>query len=235
MQDPQGQVALYTFDGTSFGPWVPPPAAEATIAHQPTGTPEEWNLTTLEQFQVKQVLSPKLVSDGLRTYHWRQDGVDQTPDGLYGSRGTKLFAMPDLPNAGQVLREVASYTNNQIQWDDGHVWTRVGPPVQLPAAELRWQPGQNSVLYLHFENLLMPENSRGPRPGANTCGAKLSIDPTLAVNHVQISRSHRWIEIPPGTISNITFSLRLPNGTLIDLQALGINVSFVLTIAPRGT
>ena len=91
------------------------------------------------------------------------------------------------------------------------------------------------MLYLHFENLLMPENSRGPRPGANTCGAKLSIDPTLAVNHVQISRSHRWIEIPPGTISNITFSLRLPNGTLIDLQAMGINVSFVLTIAPRGT
>ena len=46
---------------------------------------------------------------------------------------------------------------------------------------------------------------------------------------------HRWIEIPPGTISNITFSLRLPNGTLVDIQGLGINVSFVLTIAPRGT
>ena len=147
----------------------------------------------------------------------------------------RLYGMPDLPNAGQSLREVASYTNNQLTWDDGHVWTRVGPPLQLPAAELRWQPGQNSVLYLVFENLLMPENSRGPTPGANTTACKLSIDPTLAVNHVQIGRSHRWIEIPPGTISNITFGLRLPNGTLVDLQGLGINVSFVLTIAPRGT
>ena len=81
----------------------------------------------------------------------------------------------------------------------------------------------------------MPDNSRGPRQGANTCGAKLSIDPTLAVNHVQIAWSHCWIEIPLGTISNITFGLRLPNGTLIDTQALGLNVSFVLTIAPRGT
>ena len=152
---------------------------------------------------------------------------------MYGSLGTKLYSLPT--NAGQSIHEVAAYTNNQLVWGDGHVWTRVGPPLQLPAAELRWQPGQNSVLYLVFENLLMPENSRGPTPGANTTACKLSIDPTLAVNHVQIGRSHRWIEIPPGTISNITFGLRLPNGTLVDLQGLGVNVSFVLTIAPRGT
>ena len=184
---------------------------------------------------MRQDLARKNISQGLITYTWTQDGVQQTPDELYGSFGTNLYGMPGKPAAGDVVREVAAYTANTLLWSDGHVWTRVGPAVSLPAAELRWQPGQNSVLYLHFENLLMPENSRGPRPGANTCGCKLSIDPTLAVNHVQISRSHRWIEIPPGTLNSTTFGLRLPNGTLIDIQGLGVNVSFVLTIAPRGT
>ncbi len=70
-----------------------------------------------------------------------------------------------------------------MSWQ-GVNWARKGVELQLPAQSFNWQPGQSSVLYLHFENLLSPENSRGPKPTTSTCVAKLSLDPTSPVNNV---------------------------------------------------
>ena len=90
------------------------------------------------------------------------------------------------------------------------------------------------MLYLHFENLLAPENSRGPNPASSTCAAKLSLDPSVPVNNVIQTRAHRWIEIPPGAISLLKFFVRMANGNIVDLLGLGCSISFILTIAPRG-
>ena len=100
---------------------------------------------------------------------------------------------------------------------------------------LRYHEGQSSVLCLHFENLLAPENSRGPDPQSSTCAAKLSVDPAAFVNTVAQTRAHRWVEIPPGTLSMLKFFLRRPNGSVVDIVAQGCSISFILTIAPRSS
>ena len=136
--------------------------------------------------------------------------------------------------------EVARYdeATGTLTWtsdstNPGQVWTVIGNKIRRPALALTWQPGQNSVLYLHFESQLQPENTRGPKPSSCTCVAKLSIDPTQMVNHLQVMRAHRHIEIPPGSMSQLTFFIRTPMGQIIDLHDLGASISFVLTIAPR--
>ncbi len=88
-------------------------------------------------------------------------------------------------------------------------------------------------MYLHFENLLSPENSRGPNPVHSTCVAKMSLDPTQFVNNVIQTRAHRWVEIPPGTISMLKFFVRMASGEVVDLVEPGCSISFILTIAPR--
>ena len=98
--------------------------------------------------------------------------------------------------------------------------------MELGYQMLRYHEGQSSVLYLHFENLLSPENSRGPDPNSSTCAAKLTVEQT---------RAHRWVEIPPGTISLLKFFLRRPNGDVVDIVKQGCSISFILTIAPRGS
>ena len=105
----------------------------------------------------------------------------------------------------------------------------------LDRQRLRWHEGQSSVLYLHFENLLAPENSRGPDPNSSTCAAKLTVDPSSFVNNVVQTRAHRWVEIPPGTISLLKFFPRRPTGAVVDLVGLGCSISFILTVAPRGS
>ncbi len=62
---------------------------------------------------------------------------------------------------------------------------------------------------------------------------KIPIDPTLAVNHVQVGRAHRWSSIPSGSLSSIKFFLRDSNGEVVDLEDEGASCSFVCTLAPR--
>ena len=112
-------------------------------------------------------------------------------------------------------------------------WTRKGALLYLPCQELRWQPGQSSILYLHFENLLSPENSRGRCPVHCTCVAKMSLDRRMFVLTGIPTRAHRWVEIPPGTISMLKFFVRMASGEVVDLVEMGCSISFILTIAPR--
>ena len=81
-------------------------------------------------------------------------------------------------NALENLRPllVATYADGQLTWtgespSPGQVWTVKGVPMIRPAQALSWQPGQNSVLYLHLEGQLCPENTRGPVPTSSTCVA----------------------------------------------------------------
>ena len=100
--------------------------------------------------------------------------------------------------------------------------------------QLELDRGQaHTVLYLHFEGNASGLNTRGPEPSASTCVAKIPIDPGAAINHVQIGRAHRWIEIPPGTLSSIKFFVRDRKGSIVDLEREGASMSFVLTVAPR--
>ena len=92
----------------------------------------------------------------------------------------------------------------------------------------------NAVLYLHMEGGLSSLASRGPNPQSSTVVAKLSLDPTSTVNHIGLQRANRYVEIPPGTISHITFFVRTAAGHIIDLAGLGASISFILTIAERG-
>ena len=170
-------------------------------------------------------------------YKWYQDGIEQNQQ-FIGVENA-LYIPGDIADATPALK-VAEYDQSMgtLTWlpqstNPGQVWTVFGPKRRRPAEALTWQPGQNSVLYLHFESQLQPENTRGPRPSSSTCVAKLSIDPTQMVNHLQVMRAHRHIEIPPGSMSQVTFFIRTPMGQVIDLHALGASISFVLTIAPR--
>ena len=69
--------------------------------------------------------------------------------------------------------------------------------------------------------------------GDSTCIAKIPVDPTQAINHIQIGRAHRWVEVPPGSTNSLLFYVRDSNGALVDLEEEGASMSFVCTIAPR--
>ncbi len=62
---------------------------------------------------------------------------------------------------------------------------------------------------------------------------KLSLTPDAAVSHMSEARQHRYIEIPAGCLSYLTFFVRTPAGEAVDLHALGSTLSFVATICPR--
>ncbi len=133
---------------------------------------------------------------------------------------------------------VAEWDGAKLTWTaakGSQVWTPLGVPMELGHQMLRYHEGQSSVLYLHFENLLPPENSRGPDPHSSTCAAKLTVDPAAFVNTVVQTRALRWVEIPPGTISLLKFFLRRPNGDVVDILSQGCSISFTLTVAPRGS
>jgi hypothetical protein len=172
-------------------------------------------------------------------YKWFQDGIEETQqfismeDALY-IPGELLATPPtEATKVAQYDQAVGSLTWTADSTNPGQVWSVRGAKMRRPAQALTWQPGQNSVLYLHFESQLCPENTRGPTPSSSTCVAKLSIQPDLLVNHLQVMRAHRHIEIPPGSMSQVTFFIRTPSGQIVDLMALGASISFVLTIAPR--
>ena len=76
--------------------------------------------------------------------------------------------------------------------------------------------------------------SRGPNPKSSTVVAKLSLDPSSSVNHVGLQRANRYVAIPPGSISHITFFVRTAAGRVVDLAGLGASISFIITIGERG-
>ena len=114
-------------------------------------------------------------------------------------------------------------------------WTARGNPPLVPSQRFLFQSGNsNAVLYLHMEGGLASLASRGPNPKSSTVVAKLALDPTSTVNHIGLQRGNRHVEIPPGTISHITFFVRTATGHIVDLAALGATISFIITIGERG-
>ena len=149
---------------------------------------------------------------------------------------TKVSAPADV-SGGTKLQGTYDTATGNMSWvgqDGNTTWSNVGAKLTLPAQVLRWQAGQSSVLYLHFENMLSPDNSRGQQPQLSTCAAKMALDPTSLVNNIIQTRAHRWIEIPTGAISQVKFFVRSAAGQIVDLVGMGCAISFTLTIAPRG-
>ena len=146
--------------------------------------------------------------------------------------------LPRGANAGELVGKYDQSTG-QITWTvqtgaSGPNWTYRGAAPQIPAQVLKFQAGNsNAVLYLHMEGGLTSLASRGPNPKSSTVVAKLALDPTSSVNHIGLQRANRYIEIPPGTISHITFFVRTAAGHIVDLSALGASISFILTIGER--
>ena len=146
--------------------------------------------------------------------------------------GTDLVELS--PNAGEFQGKYDQVTG-QITWNKGPQWTARGAAPRVPAQVFSFQAGNsNAVLYLHMEGGLTSLASRGPNPKSSTVVAKLSLDPTSTVNHIGLQRANRYVEIPPGSISHITFFVRTATGQIVDLAALGASISFILTIAERG-
>ena len=158
-------------------------------------------------------------------YTRMQDGV--TMPGTYLGLGPTLH----------VGANVASYDNGVLTWIIGASapsWTAVGVPPSPVMQALEFDTGQgHSCLYLHGGGMLTGLNSRGPAPFSTSCIAKIPIDSNSVVNHVVIGRTHRYVCIPPGSLSTISFTIRDASGTPVDMEAEGASVSFVLTFAPR--
>ena len=117
----------------------------------------------------------------------------------------------------------------------GPEWTAKGPVPQNTAQVMSFQGGNsNAVLYLHLEGGLTSLATRGPNPKSSTCVAKLSLDPSTSGNHIGMQRASRYVAIPPGTISHITFFVRNASGHVVDLAGLGASISFIITLGERG-
>ena len=168
-------------------------------------------------------------------YTWWQEGEQQfkgTQPILLEQSGTDLREIS--PNKGEMEGKYDQVTG-QITWTKGPQWTARGAAPRVPAQVFSFQAGNsNAVLYLHMEGGLTSLASRGPNPKSSTVVAKLSLDPTSTVNHIGLQRANRYVEIPPGSISHITFFVRTATGQIVDLAALGASISFILTISERG-
>jgi len=179
--------------------------------------------------------SQELIQTGLiqerYDYNWKQEGVTQGALNPY-LYGVGLNLYKTGTNVAVATFDLAS---QELRWTDGTIWTRHGAPLGLQNQNLRWSPGQSSVLYVHFEGLLRPDNSTGPRPLQNTCVGKISLDPNAQINHAQIARNNRFSEIPPGVLDNIKFRVANSSDETIDLVAQGCSISLVVTLAPRGS
>ena len=88
-------------------------------------------------------------------YKWYQDGIEQTQQ-FIGVEGA-LYIPGDLFTSTPAVK-VAEYdqSSGTLTWtaqstNPGQVWTVIGNKIRRPALALTWQPGQNSVLYLHFD------------------------------------------------------------------------------------
>ena len=58
---------------------------------------------------------------------------------------------------------------------------------------------------------------------ASHCRSQL--DPTSPVSHTETIRARRFVEIPPGVLSQIRFFLRTAEGSVVDLWGLGASIS----------
>ena len=173
-------------------------------------------------------------------YYWWQEGVQQFRGGVpivLDQDGTDLEE--SAPSAGE-LKAAYTQSNGRLTWtvSTGHAmspWTARGNAPVVPAQRFLFQSGNsNAVLYLHMEGGLSSLASRGPNPKSSTVVAKLALDPTSTVNHIGLQRANRHVQIPPGTISHITFFVRSATGHIIDLAALGATITFVITIGEPG-
>ena len=127
-----------------------------------------------------------------------------------------------------------TYQDGVITWSSGNAWTAVGVPPSPVVQTLEFDSGQgHTCLYLHGQGMFSGLNSRGPAPWSTSCIAKIPIDSNSVVNHAVIGRTHRYVCIPPGSISTLAFFVRDASGTAIDMEAEGASLSFVLTLAPR--
>ena len=100
--------------------------------------------------------------------------------------------------------------------------------------ELEFDSGLgHTCLYLHGQGLFNGLNSRGPAPFSSSCIAKIAIGPNVSVNHIAMGRSHRYVELPPGSLTSLSFFVKDANGTSVDMEEMGASISFVLTVAPR--
>ena len=156
---------------------------------------------------------------------------------LFSQSGTDLAET--TPQARQLVGQYTQ-SNGQLTWTVASgpampVWTARGNAPKVPSQALTFQSGNsNAVLYLHMEGGLSSLASRGPNPKSSTVVAKLALDPTSTVNHIGMQRGNRHVQIPPGTISHITFFVRTSTGHVVDLSSLGATISFVLTIGEPG-
>ena len=193
---------------------------------------QTWS-TGLEQPWIANVLTPttrtQTVIKTLRDvrdnqeYSRQQDGV--TMPFTYVSLGATLLE-------GNV--RTGTYQDGVITWSQGTDWTFIGVPPSPLVQELEFDSGQgHTCLYLHGNGMFSGLNSRGPAPFSSSCIAKIAIDPNVSVNHIVMGRSHRYVEIPPGSLTSLSFFVKDVNGTPIDMDGMAASISFVVTIAPR--
>ena len=192
---------------------------------------EEWVVQSLTQGQYSQELIQTGLIQERYDYNWTQEGILQgfLHPSLYGV-GLNLYQM----GTSDVVATF-DLDSQELRWTNGSVWTRHGAPLQLSAQALRWMPGQSSVLYVHFEGSLRPDNSTGPQPLTSTCVGKISLDPNAQINHAQIARNNRFSEIAPGTLDQVKFRCANALGETVDLLKQGCSISMVVTLAPRGS
>ena len=57
----------------------------------------------------------------------------------------------------------------------------------------------------------------------------------VRVRHVQVARANRFCEIPAGTLDQLRFRCATADDETVDVLGLGCGISFVVTLAPRGT
>ena len=230
-----GVVSITNTTGTitwqSSNPWMRPGALPFF-----TGTWNDtslvwndstWTLQQLEQGTIVQRLKAQWGSDNLE---WYQEGTLQAQQ--YHVNGTKLMMGPSGVPPDTVAANYNESTGT-LTFTNGLVWTRQGSIPRMPAQQLIYQPGHsNSVLYLMMEGGATGLNTRGPGYHSSTV-AKLQLNPESPVSHTETMRAHRYVEIPPGVLSQVTFFVRTADGAVVDLTALGASISFVLTISTR--
>ena len=91
------------------------------------------------------------------------------------------------------------------------------------------------MLYVFFDQGLRPDNSTGPKPSQSTCVGKIPLNPEAQMSFAQTARANRFAEIPSGTLDQLRFRCATADDTTVDVVGLGCAISFVVTIAPRGS
>ena len=90
----------------------------------------------------------------------------------------------------------------------------------------------HNTLYLAGDGLFTGMNSKGPAPWQVNTLCKIPVSPNLTVQHVQVHRQGRWIEIPPGSLQQIVFFVRDAFGNNVSLQGR-CSMSFVVQFGRR--